>query len=56
MIKYYFRMFFYILGSLSHLKSLQVLMLHNNQLTKLVGTVSELKGMQFLKTLSKGSQ
>lgn len=42
-----------ITGTLHHLTCLQVLMLHNNQLTKLDKVVKEFKKMQVLKTLSK---
>ncbi|XP_043921500.1 leucine-rich repeat-containing protein 72 [Protopterus annectens] len=41
-----------ITGGLSHLTSLQILLLHNNQLTKLEATVAEFKKMQFLHTLN----
>nr|XP_006138391.2 leucine-rich repeat-containing protein 72 isoform X3 [Pelodiscus sinensis] len=41
-----------IAGSLKHLRSLQILLLHNNQLKNLDTTVKELKGMISLKTLN----
>ncbi|XP_010186851.1 PREDICTED: leucine-rich repeat-containing protein 72 [Mesitornis unicolor] len=41
-----------ISGALKHLRSLQILLLHNNQLKKLVETVKELKGMISLQTLN----
>ena len=42
-----------VFGALQHLTCLQVLMLHNNQLTKLDRLLKEFKKMQCLKTLSK---
>ncbi|NXJ77932.1 LRC72 protein, partial [Trogon melanurus] len=39
-------------GALKHLRALQILLLHNNQLTKLGKTVKELKGMISLQTLN----
>jgi len=41
-----------ISGAICHLSCLKVLMLHNNQLTKLEETVSEMKNMQALHTLN----
>ncbi|XP_066571647.1 leucine-rich repeat-containing protein 72 isoform X1 [Amia ocellicauda] len=41
-----------ITGCLRHLTSLQVLLLHNNQLKKLGESVSELRRMHFLRTLT----
>ncbi|KAL4224483.1 Leucine-rich repeat-containing protein 72 [Mactra antiquata] len=41
-----------VYGSLKHLTSLEVLMLHNNQITKLDLIVKEFKKMQCLKTLN----
>lgn len=42
-----------ITGALQHLTCLEVLMLHNNQLTKLDKVVKEFKKMQSLRTLSE---
>ena len=39
--------------AIGHLSCLKVLMLHNNQLTKLGETVNEMRNMQALHTLSK---
>ncbi|NXE04642.1 LRC72 protein, partial [Lophotis ruficrista] len=39
-------------GALKHLRALQILLLHNNQLKKLGKTVKELKGMISLRTLN----
>ncbi|KAF1495279.1 Leucine-rich repeat-containing protein 72, partial [Megadyptes antipodes antipodes] len=41
-----------ISGALKHLRALQILLLHNNQLKKLDKTVKELKGMISLQTLN----
>ncbi|KFQ28044.1 Leucine-rich repeat-containing protein 72, partial [Merops nubicus] len=41
-----------ISGALKHLRALQILLLHNNQLNKLGKTVKELKGMISLQTLN----
>ncbi|KAM6315004.1 leucine-rich repeat-containing protein 72 [Aegotheles albertisi] len=41
-----------ISGALKHLRALQILLLHNNQLEKLGKTVKELKGMINLQTLN----
>ncbi|NXF38210.1 LRC72 protein, partial [Nyctibius bracteatus] len=41
-----------ISGALKHLRALRILLLHNNQLKKLVKTVKELKGMISLQTLN----
>nr|XP_005997596.1 PREDICTED: leucine-rich repeat-containing protein 72 isoform X3 [Latimeria chalumnae] len=43
---------FDITGALIHLTSLQILLLHNNQLTKLEETVKELREMQYLQRLN----
>lgn len=49
--KEYFVVYF-LSGALKHLSSLQVLLLHNNQLKHLDKTVKELTGMISLQTLS----
>ncbi|NXJ61460.1 LRC72 protein, partial [Rostratula benghalensis] len=41
-----------ISGALKHLRALQILLLHNNQLKKLDKTVKELEGMMNLQTLN----
>lgn len=40
-------------GALQHLTNLKIIMLQNNQLTKLEDTMKEFKYMQGLETLSK---